>query len=130
MPFYYPNYNQPYQNNQMTPMNAGIPGKVVNSFNEITIGDIPTNGQIAFFIKSDLSEIQTRKWSDDGRVLLGSFKPEIASVANLSPEEKQSQNDASALITEDIMKRFDAIEQRLDQIIPKQTAKAKKDENI
>lgn len=126
MPFYYPNYNQPYQNNQMTPMNSGIPGKVVNSFQEITIGDIPTNGNIAFFIKSDLSEIQTRKWSDDGRVLLGTFKPIIEPVANVSTEPKQAENDGTALLTEGIMKRFDEIEKRLDQLIPK-TQKVKKE---
>lgn len=127
MSYFYPNFNQPYQSNQMTPI-SGIPGKVVNNFQEITIGDIPTNGNVAFFIKNDLSEIQTRKWSDDGRVLMGIFKPEITPPMNLPPEEKQTENDASALFTEDIMKRFDEIEKRLDQLIPKPTQK-KKEEN-
>lgn len=132
MPYFYPQYNNPYQapsGAQMTPINPGIPGKVVNNFQEITIGDIPTNGSIAFFIKNDLSEIQTRKWSDDGRVLVGSFRPENSPVVNLSPEPKQEQNEAVPLLTEDIMKRFDEIEKRLDQLIPKTTGKVTKKEN-
>ena len=134
MPYFYP-YNSPYQSPapaaNMQPLNAGIPGRVVNSFQEITIGDIPTNGSVAFFIKGDLSEIQTRKWSDDGRVLVGSYRPENPQPVNLPTTTPEAQDGASALTTADILKRLDEIDARLDQIITKPTPKAKKEnENI
>lgn len=135
MPYFYP-YNSPYQSPapaaNMQPLNAGIPGRVVNTFQEVTIGDIPTNGSVAFFIKSDLSEIQTRKWSDDGRVLVGSFRPENPQPVNLPTDSAKAQEGAPALATADILKRLDEIDARLDQIITKPTpTKAKKEnENI
>lgn len=61
-----PQYIQPAP---AAPIRPGIAGKIVNNFSEITIQDIPTDCSPAFFIKSDLSEIQSRRWSDDGKVV-------------------------------------------------------------
>ena len=53
---------------------AGDYNKIVNDFNEITIKDIPTDCSPAFFIKSDYSEIQSRRWSDTGNVITAIYK--------------------------------------------------------
>lgn len=95
---------------------SGVPGKVVNDFSEITMQDIPMNCQPAYFVKADMSEIQMRKWTDDCRVIMQSFKPEIT-----SGEEKKDP-------FEGIMKRFDAIEERLDRLSPTARKKVTADE--
>lgn len=75
--------------------------RVVSEFNEITIGDIPTNGTTAYFIKSDGSEIQARKWSEDGRIIASTYKPTV--------EAQEPHTDPF----EQIFKRFDALEEKL-----------------
>ena len=70
----YGNYSQYQQQNTQPVMNMGISGKIVNDFNEITIKDIPTDCSPAFFIKSDYSEIQSRRWSDTGNVIPVTYK--------------------------------------------------------
>lgn len=77
-----PQYQQPQygsspqyqQQNTQSLMPMGISGKIVNDFNEITIKDIPTDCSPAFFIKSDYSEIQSRRWSDTGSVIPVTYK--------------------------------------------------------
>lgn len=77
-----PPYQQPQYGNfqqyqpamQPNNVNIGINGKIVNDFNEITIKDIPTDCSPAFFIKSDYSEIQSRRWSDTGNVIPMTYK--------------------------------------------------------
>lgn len=128
MPFnFYNPYQQPAMPQQIPcPMPTGLQGKLVNNFQEITIGDIPTDGTAAFFIKSDLSEIQTRKWSDDGRVISSIFRPLNAQATNSSTEEKQSQIDATAQAQEALMKRFDDIEEQIAKLMPR--TRARKDD--
>ena len=74
--------------------------RIVNDFNEITVGDIPTNGTPGFFIKADGSEIQSRRWSDDGRILTSRYVPETAPQIKDDPFEK-------------ILQRIDALEAAL-----------------
>jgi len=105
-----PMTNMPvYQDRIYPPMQqapAGVPGRIVNDFSEITMQDIPMNCQPAFFIKSDLSEIQMRKWTDDCRVITQSFKPETLS------EGKHEDP------FEGIMKRFDSLEEQIGKLQP------------
>ena len=68
------NYPQYQQQNTQPIMPIGINGKIVNDFNEITIKDIPTDCSPAFFVKSDYSEIQSRRWSDTGNVITAIYK--------------------------------------------------------
>lgn len=106
-PSYQPQFQQPqygnypqYQQTQLQPNNAnfGINGKIVNDFNEITIKDIPTDCSPAFFIKSDYSEIQSRRWSDTGNVIPMTYKA-IDTSENV-------QNDP-----------FSQLNERLDEIV-------------
>lgn len=73
--------------------------KIVNGFNEITVGDIPTNGMPGFFIKGDYSEIQSRRWTEDGRI-----EPRTYRVVDAEP-----QPDPFAMI----MQRLDSIEEQI-----------------
>lgn len=94
----YGNYPQ-YQQQNIQPMaSIGINGKIVNDFNEITIKDIPTDCSPAFFIKSDYSEIQSRRWSDTGNVIPVTYK-----AVNTS---ENVQNGP-----------FDQLNERLDEIV-------------
>lgn len=74
--------------------------RIVADFNEVTVGEIPTNGQPGFFIKADGSEIQSRRWSDDGRIVTSRFLPAEAEPKKEDPFEK-------------ILQRIDALEAAL-----------------
>lgn len=128
-PGYYQNFNSPYTPDYLTQpiqsqfqpqqfqqqLPAGIPGKMVNDFNEITIRDIPTDCSPAFFIKNDLTEIQTRRWSDTGSV--------IPTVYRRVDTQQEPEKDPFM----DIMKRFDALDERLEKLT-KPTAAPKRKE--
>lgn len=99
-PQYQPQYQQPQYNGfsqyqQATPqpiVPSGISGKIVNDFNEITIKDIPTDCSPAFFIKSDYSEIQSRRWSDTGSVIPVTYRAvELTDTPKIDPFEQLNQ---------------------------------------
>lgn len=98
-------------------------GKVVNDFREIVVGDIPTDGSQAFFIKSDLSEIQTRAWASDGRVVSCVFRPFNPAVNNLPIEPKQEEIEVQNASTEALEKRIEALEEQIAKLTPKRTTK-------
>lgn len=127
MPYFNPYQYQPQYAPQPIPQGANT--RLVSNFSDIQIGDIPTDGTPTFFIKNDLTEIQTRKWSNDGRVISTIYRPIEPQMENLPSATKQEQNEANALSTEDIMKRLDEIDARLDKLLPKRTSK-KDEENI
>lgn len=109
----YGQFQQPQQNTQPIPA-LGISGKIVKDFNEITIQDIPTDCSPAFFIKSDYSEIQSRRWSDTGSVIPVTYK----AVMEVSDEQEE--------------KPFDKINRRLDEIealLTKKPASTRKKED-
>lgn len=96
-------YNPPvYAPQQPTPQLA----RIVQDFNGVTIGDIPTNGTPGFFIKADYTEIQARQWGEDGRINVITYKPETAAA---KPDPFQ-----------EILQRLDAIEEK---VTPKTTRK-------
>ena len=106
--FNYSNYNpQPYNlpPASVSGLNGAnsqpqTPSRIVNEFTEVTIGDIPTNGTPGFFIKADGSEIQSRRWSEDGRIVTMRFLPEAAAAPQPDPFDR-------------IMQRLDALEAAL-----------------
>lgn len=133
MPFNFYN-NQPYPMQPQVPQMQQVPqyvaptltGRVVNDFRDINIGDIPTDGSVAYFIKSDLSEIQTRKWSPDGNVDIGYFKPFSPQVVNVSTDTKEEQIDRTLASIEALNTRFDTIEEQISKLMPR--TRIKKDE--
>lgn len=69
-PYYQPQYQPQYQTQYQAP---GMSGRLVNDFSEITIKDIPTDGSWAYFAKTDGSEIQARRWAENGSVIQNTY---------------------------------------------------------
>lgn len=85
-----------------------IPGKVVNSHEEIGPQDVPMNGQVSFFPKADYSEIYAKCWTNDGRIDTRVYimKPvdEPAQVSTIATDEVLSE----------ILSRLQTIEKKLN----------------
>lgn len=112
----YPNIN-PFQNQmfqnymqgpQMAYQPAGISGKYVNDFNEITANDVPMNGSPSIFLKSDRSEIQIREWSPNGQIVPRLYR--AVEIVEQAPQEQK--DDYSNLIIE----RLTALEEKIDKL--------------
>jgi len=106
-----PNYMQQYQPPGFQYQPAGLPGRIVANFSEITIKDIPTDGGWAYFAKADGSEVQARRWNENGAVIQATFKR----------EETKPEPDT-------ISERLSAIEARLEKV-ESTRAKRKEPEN-
>lgn len=132
-PYVNPNYfnpylNNPYQNynnlysaqNNLQQQVQSISGRVVNSFEEIVANDVPMDGRSALFPKNDLSEIQVRQWSADGKIQVTTYKPILeqneSQANNVSINSENVKIDLSDASTEVFMKRFDDITNRLDMM--------------
>ena len=101
-------FQQPQQFEQMQ---QGIFGKVVQSQDSIVANDVPMNGAVAFFPKSDLSEIYAKQWSADGTISTMVFKP----IQNDNPN-KLSQ-DTEKLKIEDFNTILDCISGKVDNVL-------------
>lgn len=94
-----PYYQQSYYQQPQQVQPVGVPGRIVGDFSEIKIMDIPTDGSWAYFIKADGSEIQGRRWSENGQVVPVSF-------SRIDQEQK----------VDPIQERLNDLEERLDRI--------------
>ena len=110
----------------------GIIGRSVNDFSEITANDVPMDGRSAVFPKNDMSEIQVRTWGNDGKIITTSYKPilehqnQMADISIL--ESEKLKIGLSDDVTDAFMKRFDELEKRIDDLMPKKTvSRAKKE---
>ena len=110
----------------------GIIGRSVNDFSEITANDVPMDGRSAVFPKNDMSEIQVRTWGNDGKIITTSYKPilehqnQMADISIL--ESEKLKIGLSDDVTDAFMKRFDELEKRIDDLMPKKTtARSKKE---
>lgn len=123
---YMPNYNnynyQPYQYQPMQYQPAqpqynqsiGISGKLVDSFDNVTVNDVPMDGNPATFIKKDMSEIQVRMWTPQGTISTTSYKPYIEpkkeDTANSSSVSLESLYDDFRGFREELLFRFDRLD--------------------
>lgn len=107
-------YIQPFFNGyqaQMTqPMQSSIAGRQVNNFAEIVANDVPLNGQIAVFPKSDLSEVQIKRWGSDGMIITNTYR-----VCD-APVEPQQLTEPQPDLLEVINGRFDELKSLIDEI--------------
>ena len=99
---YYPYNQQMYQPQQayQVPIQqqqsiASLSGRVVNSFEELTVNDIPMNGSAAYFPKSDMSEIECRQWRNDGTISKIVFKPIVNSNTNTSTDKEEKSLESA-----------------------------------
>lgn len=106
-----------YNNSFYQPFQPGLSGKMVNDFTEIMANDVPMNGSYAFFVKSDLSEVQARAWSPDGRIVSVPFKAVLpVQTNNLPSETKQADLGLSEDVTRVFMEQFEELKERLSNI--------------
>lgn len=117
--------NQPLFNQQQSiqpQQQAGLNGKVVQAVEQITANDVPMDGSVAVFPKQDMSEIYTKSWNADGTIRTIVYKPYTASqpdVANNSADMSKMKMGLSDEATEAFMARFDSLERKFDELMPK-----------
>ena len=120
----YQSYQQAYnpmQNiqrfQQPEQMQQGIFGKVVQSQDSIVANDVPMNGSVAFFPKSDLSEIYAKQWSADGTISTMVFKPIQNDNPNkLSQDTEKLKIGLSDEATEVFEKHFDTLFSKIEEL--------------
>ena len=121
--------NQPLFNQQQSiqpQQQLGLNGKVVQAVEQITANDVPMDGSVAVFPKQDMSEIYTKSWNADGTIRTIVYKPYTASqpdVANSSADMSKMKMGLSDEATEAFMARFDSLEKRFDELMPKIASK-------
>lgn len=110
--------------NQMTTL-----GKMVDSIDVVKATDIPMDGNAYYFPKADGTEVYCKQWLQNGTTRILTFKPVLEdNPSNLSPNEEKMKIGLSDDVTEVFMKRFDELEKRIDDLMPKKTtARAKKE---
>lgn len=119
---YQPAYNpmqniQRFQQPQPDQMQQGIFGKVVQSQDSIVANDVPMNGAVAFFPKSDLSEIYAKQWSADGTISTMVFKPDKKDEAvNPTIETEKLKIGLSDEATEIFNKHFDTLFLKMEEL--------------
>lgn len=107
-------FQQPQQPEQMQ---QGIFGKVVQSQDSIVANDVPMNGSVAFFPKSDLSEIYAKQWSADGTISTMVFKPIQSDNPNkLSQDTEKLKIGLSDEATEIFNKHFDTLFSKMEEL--------------
>lgn len=121
-------FQQEYQQPQFSgaAQNQTIPmyGRIVPSVESIAPNEVPMDGNAAFFPKQDLSEIYAKSWGADGKIYTRLYKLVLdADPNNLSIETEKSKFDLSDEATEAFMKRFDELEQKIEQLKSPQTQK-------
>lgn len=105
------------QQQQPEQMQQGIFGKVVQSQDSIVANDVPMNGSVAFFPKSDLSEIYAKQWSADGTISTMVFKPiQNDSPNKLSQDTEKLKIALSDEATEIFNKHFDTLFLKMEEL--------------
>lgn len=103
---------QPYQQQypQMpTRMVPQISGRVVNSLDDITVQEVPTDGTMALFPSADGTCVYSKRWTPDGNISTMRFVPEVQEV----PPQQPSPFD---IINDRISELFDVVERIEDRL--------------
>ena len=110
--------------NQMTAL-----GKIVDSIDVVKATDIPMDGNTYYFPKADGTEVYCKQWLQNGTTRILNFKPVSEdNPINLSADAEKLKIGLSDDVTEVFMKRFDELEKRINDLIPKKTTtRAKKE---
>ena len=104
-------------------------GKMVDSIDVVKATDIPMDGNAYYFPKADGTEVYCKQWLQNGTTRILTFKPVFEdSTNNLSSDTEKLKISISDEFTEAFMKRFDELEKRIDDLMPKKTtARSKKE---
>lgn len=88
-----------------------IPGRFVNGPEDISPSEVPANGDLCLFPKSDFSCIYARQWGANG-IMGVTFVPERPPQIPQQPQETQQAKSNEP----DIAKSLEAINKRLDKM--------------
>ena len=104
-------------------------GKMVDSIDVVKATDIPMDGNAYYFPKADGTEVYCKQWLQNGTTRILTFKPVFEdNPNNLSSDTEKLKISLSDEVTDVFMKRFDELEKRIDDLMPKKTvARAKKE---
>lgn len=119
-----PQTSMPGANQQMN-----VIGKIVDSIDVVKATDVPMDGNMYYFPKADGTEIFGKQWLSNGQTRILTFKPDFEdNPNNLSSDTEKLKISLSDEVTDVFMKRFDELEKRIDDLMPKKTtARAKKE---
>lgn len=119
----YPQNNQymrAYQQLQAPQMQyqqiQNIPGKFINSLQDIVVSDVPQDGSVAFFPTADYKKIYAKGWNADGTI----HTEEYILVSDQENHEKPNFEN-------DILARLGRIEEMLSQPAKKSVKKKEVD---
>ena len=127
---YQQSLQQPLPPTQMSGANQmSTLGKMVDSIDVVKATDIPMDGNMYYFPKADGTEIFSKQWLANGQTRILTFKPVFdAGDNNVSNTEEKLKFGLSEETTEVFMKRFEELEKRINNLMPKKTtARAKKE---
>ena len=127
---YQQSLQQPIVPTQMSGANQmSALGKMVDSIDVVKATDIPMDGNAYYFPKADGTEVYCKQWLQNGTTRILTFKPVFEdNPNNLSPDTEKLKIGLSDEVTDVFMKRFDEIEKRIGDLMPKKTtARAKKE---
>ena len=99
-------------------------GKMVDSIDVVKATDIPMDGNTYYFPKADGTEVYCKQWLQNGTTRILTFKPVLEdNINNVSSDTEKFKIGLSDEVTEVFMKRFDELEKRIDDLMPKPTTK-------
>ena len=127
---YQQSLQQPVVPTQMSGANQmSALGKMVDSIDVVKATDIPMDGNTYYFPKADGTEVYCKQWLQNGTTRILTFKPVLEdNPNNVSSDAEKLKISLSDEFTEVFMKRFDELEKRIDDLMPKKTtARAKKE---
>ena len=104
-------------------------GKMVDSIDVVKATDIPMDGNAYYFPKADGTEVYCKQWLQNGTTRILTFKPVFEdNPNNVSSDTEKLKISLSDEVTDVFMKRFDELEKRIDDLMPKKTvARTKKE---
>lgn len=103
------NFAQPFQQAPIqSSTNPRINGRIVNSQNDISPGEVIMDGSVSIFPLSDGSAIYTKKWQSDGTISTTKYIPDSVIDAEIIPANNEDFFDSVNL-------RLDKIESLLKQ---------------
>ena len=127
---YQQSLQQPLVPTQMSGANqVSALGKIVDSIDVVKATDIPMDGNAYYFPKADGTEVYCKQWLQNGTTRILTFKPVFEdNPDNVSSDTEKLKISLSDEVTDVFMKRFDELEKRIDDLMPKKTtARAKKE---
>lgn len=112
----YPPTTQSYQTQNVRPVQSNpqptyIPGRMVNSENDIFPNEVPNDGNYATFVQSDMQKIYMKTWGRNGLIQ--------TNVYELVNPDAAVQRDGGPDPIQLIMDRLDNIEKAIKENRPK-----------